>query len=106
MKYCSGNPGRGGHRISLKANDVVYNAREVVSDLFNIKNPSRVCFVNNATTGLNYAIKGLLNKGDKVLVSGFEHNSVMRPLYTAGAEITVFPWYEYNEYENIASYLL
>ena len=41
----------------------------------------------NATYALNFAIKGCVEKDTKVLISGFEHNSVIRPLYATGADI-------------------
>lgn len=34
----------------------------------------------NITESLNIIIKGLIKENDKVLVSPFEHNAVMRPL--------------------------
>lgn len=89
MRLYAGNPGRSGHRLSMLANDIVYNARETVAEFFGIKNPDRVCFTNNATTALNYAIKGILKKGDKVAISAYEHNSVTRPLFAIGADVQV-----------------
>ena len=43
----------------------------------------------NCTHGLNIAIGTLVKPGDRVLISGFEHNAVMRPLYARKARITV-----------------
>lgn len=80
MKNAGGNPGRGGHILSRRATDIVYSARETVAEFFNIDNPERICFVNNATTALNFGIKGVLKKGDHAIISCFEHNSVLRPL--------------------------
>ena len=80
MKNAGGNPGRGGHILSLAALETVYSARETVAAFLNIDNPERICFVNNATTALNYGIKGVLKKGDHAVISSFEHNSVLRPM--------------------------
>lgn len=96
MKLYAGNSGRGGHMLSMKANEIVYETRETVADFFGINSVERVCFTNNATTALNFAIKGVLSKGDKVLISGFEHNSVTRPLYAIGADVEVMPWFDYD----------
>ena len=50
-------------------------------------------FTNNSTESLNIAILGLLNKGDHVITTSMEHNSVLRPIYlaheTIGCEYTV-----------------
>lgn len=43
----------------------------------------------NATHALNIAIRSLAHKGTRVLVSGYEHNSVTRPLAQLGADIAV-----------------
>lgn len=98
MRKYGGNSGRSGHRLSMKANDIVYEARETVAEFFGIDAVERVCFTNNATTALNYAIKGIVKKRDKVLISGFEHNSVTRPLYTIGADVIILPWFDFDNY--------
>jgi len=74
------NPGRSGHRLSIEAARIVFDAREKVTRLFNSDDPGRVVFGLNATEGLNLALKGVLRSGDHVITSGMEHNSVMRPL--------------------------
>lgn len=74
------NPGRSGHRLSIEAGRVVNEAREMVAGLFGVKDPMRVVFGPNATDALNLAMMGILRKGDHVITSSMEHNSVMRPL--------------------------
>ena len=76
-----GNPGRGAHALSLKAAEVVYQCREALSDLFGLGAPERVVFTENTTYALNMLLKGVLKKGDHVLISELEHNAVVRPLY-------------------------
>ena len=39
-----------------------------------------VIFTFNCTESLNLGIKGILNKGDHVITTSMEHNSVLRPL--------------------------
>jgi len=80
MERAGANPGRSGHRMSLEAGRIVFNAREKVAELFNIRDSSRVIFTVNGTYGINLGIKGLLRERDHVVVTSMEHNSVMRPL--------------------------
>ncbi len=79
------NPGRSGHRLSLEAGRVVYQAREVIAQLFNAPDPLRVVFGANVTEALNLALQGYLRGGDQVVTSSMEHNSVMRPLRALAA---------------------
>lgn len=74
------SPGRGGHRQSMLAADTVFACRAEAAQLFHVEEPDHVVFTMNATHGLNIAIKSLVNPGDTVLISGYEHNAVTRPL--------------------------
>jgi cysteine desulfurase/selenocysteine lyase len=80
IEQVGANPGRSGHRLSLEAGRIVYEARELVATLFNVPDPMRVVFGANATDGLNLALLGYLRAGDHIVTSSMEHNSVMRPL--------------------------
>lgn len=77
-----GNPGRSGHRLAVEAAREVFAAREAVAHLFNAGDSSRIIFTWNATGALNTALQGFLKKGDHVITSSMEHNSVMRPLHS------------------------
>ncbi len=79
MNYC-GNPGRSGHRMSMKTGEKVYRARRNVASLFHIKDPGRLIFTKNTTESLNMAMIGFLREGDHVVTTAMEHNSVLRPL--------------------------
>lgn len=81
------SPGRGGHSPSLRAAELVYTCREAAAKMFSLDDPADVVFTFNATHALNIAIGSLVRPGSRVLVSGFEHNSVTRPLRAMGAEI-------------------
>ncbi len=83
-----GNPGRGGHRAAMAAAEVVYGCREAASKLFACR-PEQVVFTASCTHGLNIALRTLVKPGSRVVISGFEHNAVLRPLYALGAEIIV-----------------
>ena len=82
----SANPGRSGHAPSLAAASSVYSARTAAAEFFGCDNEERVIFTPGCTISLNMAIKGLLKKGDHVVVSSMEHNAVMRPLYKLTGE--------------------
>lgn len=74
------NVNRGGYDNSYEAENVVFETRELICELFNFPNPENVIFTKNITESLNVLIKGLLRPGDHVIVSSMEHNAVMRPL--------------------------
>ena len=82
------NPGRGGYPAAMAAADTVYRCRETAAKLFSCR-PEQVAFTSNCTHGLNIAIHSLVQPGDKVVISGFEHNAVLRPLHAMNADITV-----------------
>ena len=87
MARCA-NPGRGGYHQAMEAAKVVFRCRELAGAMFDCK-PEQVVFTANCTQGLNMAIRTLVKPGDRVVVSGFEHNAVMRPLYAQGADTVV-----------------
>jgi cysteine desulfurase / selenocysteine lyase len=74
------NPGRSGHKLSIEAARVVYEARERAARLFGCADPLAVVFTKNATEATNLALLGLLAPGDHAITSVMEHNSVLRPL--------------------------
>lgn len=87
MARCA-NPGRGGYPAAMEAAKRVYQCRELAGELFDC-GPEQVAFTSNCTHGLNIAIRSLVKPGDRVVVTGFEHNAVTRPLYGLGAEMVV-----------------
>ncbi len=76
----SANPGRAGHRLSIKASEVVYSCRERLCELFKFNKPENIILTQSCTFALNTVIKGVLSKGDHVVISSLEHNSVLRPV--------------------------
>ena len=89
--YCA-NPGRGSHNMAIKSALKIIECRDLIGSLFNIKNPLNIAFTSNATEALNIAIKGVLKKGDHVISTTIEHNSVLRPLNTMakrGIDVTL-----------------
>lgn len=88
----SANPGRGGHKASVSASEEVFKVREKVALMFGAKGEDRVIFTPSCTVALNFAIKGVLNKGDHIIISSMEHNAVTRPTETLkkmGIEVSV-----------------
>jgi len=80
MEEVGANPGRSGHPLAREADRIVLTARRNLARLFNITDPLRIVFTLNVTEALNMVFYGYLNKGDHVVTTGMEHNSVMRPL--------------------------
>lgn len=74
------NPGRAGHTMALAAADLLQDGRHRLNQLFRGPNPDRFIYTLNCTDSLNMAFKGILEKGDHVITSDLEHNSVNRPL--------------------------
>lgn len=81
MQFYGGNPGRASHALALAAAEKIYECREELASFFGCPNPENVIFTMNTTMALNTAIKGLLRRGDHVLISDMEHNAVFRPIY-------------------------
>ena len=80
MREFNGNSSRGSHKLAMKTSDKIYQVRESVSKLFNIKEATSVVFTSNTTDSLNIALKGLLVSGDHVITTSMEHNSMVRPI--------------------------
>lgn len=74
------NVARGTYESAYGAEELVYDTRCMLCELFGAPDPKNVIFTSGTTAGLNVVLKGLLHKGDHVLVSAMEHNAVMRPL--------------------------
>ena len=87
LQTCA-NPGRGGHPAAMEAARTVFRCRENAAKLFDCT-PEQVVFTSNCTHGLNIAIRTLVKPGSRVVISGFEHNAVTRPLHGLEANIQV-----------------
>ena len=89
-----GNPGRGAHRLSLRAADMVYDCRCAVARFFGHPSPEQVVFTAGATAALNLAIGAHIGYGDHILISDREHNAVARTVFALarerGAEYDVY----------------
>ena len=81
MLYCGGNAGRGGYDGAIEASKIVYSCRRKLADFFGASGENVAFFTMNVTYGINACIKGILKKGEGVLISNLEHNAVYRPIY-------------------------
>ena len=75
------SPGRGSYPATRLAEETDFQCRSLAAELFDVEDPARVVFTGNATHGLNIAIKTLVKPGSRVVISGYEHNAVTRPLH-------------------------
>src|SRR5512140_2281412 len=69
LECAGGNPGRSGHRLSIAAGRLVFDARQTIAELFHVDDPMRVIFTPNVTHALNLALLGMLRPGDHVVTS-------------------------------------
>lgn len=83
-----GNPSRSGHMLAQNSMMAIFDTKKSLARLCHIENPSDILLTANATFALNFAIKSLVNEKDHVITSTTEHNSVIRPLYHTGADIS------------------
>ena len=75
-----GNPGRGGHRLSVETAEKVYAVRQKAAEFFGAETENTV-FTANCTEALNMAVKGVMQYGGHMIISDHEHNAVLRPVW-------------------------
>ncbi len=92
----AGGYGRSGHRPALRAGELVYECRELAARLFGLEAPEQVVFTMNATHALNQAIHALTEETTRAAVTGYEHNSVIRPLTERGIPYRVMKHGPFN----------
>ncbi len=78
------NINRGCYDDAYAVEEVVFETRQMLCELFHGENCKNVVFTKNVTESINIVLKGFLKSGDHVLVSSVEHNAVMRPLVREG----------------------
>lgn len=79
MTVYGANPGRSGYALAQKTGEAVFQSREKCAELFGAE-AENVVFTLNCTHSLNYAIKGLSQRGKHFVISDLEHNAVVRPI--------------------------
>ncbi len=80
MTQMGSNINRGCYGSAYDVEEAVFETRQLLCELFHAPDCQNVAFTKNVTESLNVILKGFLRSGDHVLVSGMEHNAVMRPL--------------------------
>ncbi len=106
FKNYSFNSGRGGYSASISASERIYNVREKIGLMFGAE-PQNIVFTKNCTEALNIAIKGLVKKGDHIIISSLEHNAVFRPVYalhSAGYIDFDIADFSFDEDETVANF--
>ena len=80
MTNIGANINRGTYESAYSAEEIVFETREILTELFNGDDCKNVIFTKNVTESINLLLKGYLHKGDHIICSSMEHNAVMRPL--------------------------
>ena len=75
------NPSRGFYDEAINSSQAVYDVRDILADFFGLEDSLNIAFTANITTSLNLVLSSLFKKGDHIITSLTEHNSVLRPLY-------------------------
>nr|NQU93648.1 aminotransferase class V-fold PLP-dependent enzyme [Bacteroidota bacterium] len=92
------SPGRSGFDAAIETEEIVFETRKLLTRLFNGDDPNRLTFSYNASDSLNMLLQGSIEKGDHVITTMLEHNSVLRPLHHLQqwgiAEVTHIPFDE------------
>lgn len=74
------NPGRSGYKLKYDSSEKIFECRQKAADFFNLQNVENCVLTPSCTISLNTVIYGTLKKGDHVVISSLEHNSVLRPV--------------------------
>lgn len=82
-KNSNGNAGRGSHRLSIEAAEIVDKVREKVKTFINAKNLDEIIFVKNTTEALNLIAYSygntFLKEGDEILLGISNHHANIVP---------------------------
>ena len=100
LEVYGGNPGRGGHKLSIDTAEQIFSVRQAAAEMFGAETENTV-FTANCTMALNMAIKGIMEYGGHIIISGYEHNAVLRPVYALAkarrVTFSVLPVYDDDE---------
>lgn len=91
----AGNAGRGGHALALNNARTIFDAREYIADFLGVRAAERLIFTPGCTYSINMVLQGWLRfacsarstGSSTIVVSGLEHNAVMRPLHQLQREL-------------------
>ena len=88
VRVYGGNPGRSGHKISMRVSEKIFGVRQKAAGFFGAQ-PENVVFTLNCTMALNMAIKGIMGRSGHIITSSLEHNSVIRPIHALSRQSDV-----------------
>ncbi len=72
--------GRSPYREAVEVTRQIEQVRALCARLLGVRQPAQIVFTSGGTDSLNLAIHGLVRRGERVITSAAEHNSVLRPL--------------------------
>lgn len=86
-RNCAVNAGRGSYKLARDASQIIDNTRVKLSKLVGYDKFDNIIFTTSATAAINQILRGIQwNKGDVVYVTPYEHNAIMRTLYSLSKE--------------------
>lgn len=88
LRYNSFNSGRGGYAQSLLAAEKIYSVREKIGNMFGFP-AENIAFTKNCTEALNIAIRSSVKRGEHIIISSLEHNSVSRVVKALVDELNI-----------------
>ncbi|MBN1499012.1 MAG: aminotransferase class V-fold PLP-dependent enzyme [Spirochaetes bacterium] len=95
LNRLGGPYGRSAYSRSVSVSAEVEKCRDLLAEMLNAGDSSKIIFTPNATQAINIVLKGKNLSGTKILISHLEHNAVMRTLKhlqnTAGIIPVYFP---------------
>ncbi|NMA18747.1 MAG: aminotransferase class V-fold PLP-dependent enzyme [Clostridiaceae bacterium] len=74
------NIGRGNYEEAFAVEAEIAETRQLLATFFGYDDPRQVVFTPSVTYSINMFLYGFLRSGDHIVVSGMEHNAVMRPV--------------------------
>lgn len=80
VKNIGVSPGRGSYALGIEASRMLYKVRKKIGLYFGLNNSTNVVFTKNSTEAINLFFYGYLRTGDHVIITCYEHNSILRPL--------------------------
>lgn len=87
LTECGATAGRGGHSAAVEAGRIAFRCRRALARVLRLPgDPGRIAFTFNATHALNTALWGVLDPGEVVVVTAFDHNAVLRPVHQLARE--------------------
>ena len=74
------SPSRSGHKFGIIADSILARARVEACEFFHARSPNHIVFTSGATESLNLVLHSMLEPGDQVVATSFDHNATIRPI--------------------------